>query len=176
MEYFKYGDLNKWQGVENGMSIKFEAQSARKVALSFIANGFVEVWVDDENSEGRLVAYAQGAFEVSYIIDQTHNVRVIWPDEEGVSCFIYGHAVDQRFTKTDLPSATNIEPRRRRVMPEFEMLERIRVANAEKRRLELETAYVNKLTELETRLSATSPAPAPTPAPAPEPEVSTNEN
>ncbi|TNE66279.1 MAG: hypothetical protein EP336_10405 [Rhodobacteraceae bacterium] len=133
MEYFKLNGLADWSPVVSDEKILFTAREARKVQVSFISDGPVAVWAHDEKlKEPRLVAYAEGAFDVEYIAEGTSLVRPVFDEQAGISCFIKAKARNQQLAARDLNVFTDIQPRAARNTEVTQMM-RIMQANMESR-------------------------------------------
>lgn len=161
METFKLQSLSDWHRIQPGENIGFPANGFRTVRLAIIANGPVEVWASDAESEV-LAAYQSGSFAVEFTAQGDAGLRFVADDDTAI--FARGFAPDHRVAARDLPSYTTIAPRSRRNSDVDRMM--MLMQHNERQR---EAAYQANMQRVEAALQAARAATAPPPAPAPSP-------
>lgn len=171
MDYFKMDALVSWEGLVAKELLQFEAPTARRVRLAFIANAPFEVWAsfpvdpvqllpsgeevlrDDPDMRDVLVGAGSGLVEVEFTTLGTTFVRVLTDDDAAV--FVRGFAPDMRVAESEEESFTSILPRERR-NTEFDRMVMWTKLNEARREKQLQDA----LAALEARSSQSGVNPA----------------
>lgn len=154
MQNFNLRAIADFTPVDATDVLKFEAHGARRVKFTVNANDRVSVFLsyDEEMTDPKLVASADGLFNVEFSVMQTVYVQVVAP--EGTAIMVNGFAKTQRVNTVERESYTKIEPRQRsndqfdRMMLLMQHNERVRNEQLEMQMRNIELQYQKRISAL----------------------------